>query len=67
MKFFVRSYLRRTGQKGGKGVGRVTLHGAGEKSVQDAFKAIDREVYQHEDGFTSGNANGHANGHVKAN
>ena len=56
VRFFVKSYLRRT-QKGAKG--HATKHGAAEKAGKDALKGMEREIY------TNGNTNGHANG--KAN
>jgi len=61
VRFFVKSYLRRT-QKGGRG-GHQTKHGAAEKAGKDAIKGMEREIY------TNGNTNGHANGHAngKAN
>jgi GNS1/SUR4 family len=64
VRFFVKSYLRRT-QKGAKG--HTTKHGAVEKAGNDALKGIEREVYPNgnTNGHTNGKANGHANG--KAN
>jgi hypothetical protein len=51
VRFFVKSYLRRS-QKGG----HSTKHGAVEKAGKDALKGVEREIYG------NGNANGHANG-----
>ena len=53
VRFFVKSYLRRT-QKSG----HQTKHGAAEKAGKDALKGMEREIY------TNGNTNGYANGHV---
>ncbi len=62
MKFFIKSYLRRTGHAGGKVVRHVTQREAGEKSVQDALKAMDRELYQHGDGNAKDNLGANGNG-----
>jgi hypothetical protein len=64
VRFFVKSYLRRT-QKGGKG-GHQTKHAAAEKAGKDALKGMEREVYTNgnTNGHANGNANGHANGHA---
>jgi hypothetical protein len=72
VRFFVKSYLRRT-QKGAKG--HATKHGAAEKAGKDALKGVEREIYMNgnmnshangkANGHTNGKANGHANG--KAN
>ena len=72
VRFFIKSYIRRTS----KSTSPATRPGRMEKAGMDALKGVDREV--HENGNTgngvleervNGQANGHAkqNGHVKAN
>jgi hypothetical protein len=60
VRFFVKSYLRRS-QKGG----HSTKHRAAEKAGKDALKGVEREIYGNgnENGYANGHANnGHANG-----
>ncbi|KAF4635329.1 hypothetical protein G7Y89_g2771 [Cudoniella acicularis] len=65
VRFFIRSYLRRTAQKTGKGA--RSKHVTAEKAGKDALKGLEREAYQNggANGYTNGHENGHANG--KAN
>lgn len=61
VRFFVKSYLRRSNQKGGK----TSKHSAAESAGKDALKGIDREMNGHSNGTPNGTPNGKANG--KAN
>lgn len=56
VRFFVKSYLRRTGQKSGKGTGHATKLGAVETAGINSFKGVDRET--HENGGMNGKQNG---------
>jgi hypothetical protein len=58
VRFFVKSYLRRS-QKGTKR-GHETKHGAAEMAGKDALKGVERELY--ENGSSNGHADGKANG-----
>jgi len=69
VRFFVKSYLRRS-QKAAKG-GLSVKHRALENAGKDALKGVEREIYAngHVNGGANGYANGYANGHAngKAN
>ncbi|TAQ83627.1 hypothetical protein B7494_g8048 [Chlorociboria aeruginascens] len=56
VRFFIRSYLQRTG----KGAPLTTIQGAAEEARKDAFEGVQRELYR--SGKTNGATNGVANG-----
>jgi len=58
VRFFIKSYIRRTSGKG------TTKHGVAEKAGVDAVKGVQRELNGHANGYANGYANGHANGHA---
>lgn len=77
VRFFIKSYVRRTSKAGG----RENRHGLIEKAGLDALKGIEREINENGNGHgdhalkeranghtkANGNANGHANGSAKMN
>ncbi|KAH7360707.1 GNS1/SUR4 family-domain-containing protein [Rhexocercosporidium sp. MPI-PUGE-AT-0058] len=58
VRFFVKSYLRRSNQKGGK----TSKHSVAESAGKDALKGIRREMNGHANGTPNGTPNGKANG-----
>ncbi|KAH6719842.1 GNS1/SUR4 family-domain-containing protein [Leptodontidium sp. MPI-SDFR-AT-0119] len=58
VRFFVKSYLRRSNQKGGKTSKQSVVESAGK----DALKGIGRELNGHANGTPNGTPNGKANG-----
>jgi hypothetical protein len=68
VRFFIKSYIRRTS----KPTGRGTRHAQAEKTGADALKAVHRELHVNENtgnGVLRETANGHltSNGYVKEN
>jgi hypothetical protein len=77
VRFFIKSYIRRTSKAGG----RENRQGQIEKAGLDALKGIERELSENEIGHgnnvlveranghikANGNSNGHANGNAKMN
>ena len=57
VRFFIKSYIRRTS---GKGTSHSTKHVAAEKARKDAVKGIERDIYQN----GTANGNGYANAYV---
>ncbi len=63
VRFFIRSYIRRTGKAGG----RENRQGQIEKAGLDALKGIERELNETENGYGNNVLRERANGHIKAN
>lgn len=63
VRFFIKSYIRRTGKAGG----RENMQDQIEKAGLDALKGIERELNESENGHGNNVLNERANGHTKVN
>lgn len=63
VRFFIKSYIRRTSKAGG----RENRQGQIEKAGLDALKGIERELNENENGHGNNVLKERANGHTKAN
>jgi hypothetical protein len=63
VRFFIKSYIRRTS----KAAGRENRHGQIEKAGLDALKGIERELNETENGHGNNILRERANGHAKMN